>query len=137
MQISKCRCFFYSGQRFDKLPSNATVTEGGCAKFECTVLLGDPHMDTVWGVKVPGETEQNLLLVNNISMIDLKDGSTAFVKVPDYSLLIIANVNRSLNGTQVRCFFMNSTLISQDKPYAILTVQCKLLATVPNVCMSL
>ena len=120
----------YSGQMFDQLPSDATATEGSSANFNCTVLAGDSssRQDSVWGVQAPGETELSLG-INGVSMVELKDGSTAFTGTPFNSPLTIANVNRSLDGTRVRCFLLRNDIpISQDEPYAFLTVQCELLS---------
>ena len=130
----------YPGQTFDQLPSNATVAEGGSAEFSCTVLSNDPNptrIDSVWAVQAPGGTEQFLGL-NDVSMIDLNNGSTASVGTNFNSPLTIANVIRSIDGTRVRCFLLrNGIPTSQDEPYAFLSVQCKLLGTVPNVaCVS-
>ena len=130
----------YPGLTFGLLPNSTTVTEGGSAKFSCSVLPDDPSatcVDSVWGVQAPGETERFLGL-NDVSMIDLKDGSTASVGTNCNSPLTIANVFRSLDGTRVRCFLLSNDIpTSQDEPYAFLSVQCKLLGTVPNVaCVS-
>ena len=114
---------------FDQLPSNATAMEGGSAEFCCTVLSGNSttQLNSIWGVKVPGETELNLGDRGDVNTADLKDGSTAFIGTPFNSPLTIANVTRSLDGTQVRCFFFkNLVLMSQEMPYAFLTVQCEL-----------
>ena len=117
----------YPGQMFGQLPSDATATEGSSANFSCIVLAGDSsRQDSVWGVQAPGEIEQ-ILGINNVSMAELKDGSTAFTVTPFNSPLTIANVNRRLDGTQVRCLLLrNGIPISQDEPYAFLTVQCEL-----------
>ena len=122
MTLSLC-----TGQMFDQLPSNATATEGSSANFSCTVLADNSsRQDSFWGVQAPGETEQ-ILGINDVSMVELKDGSTAFTGTPFNSPLTIANVNRSLDGTQVRCFLLrNGVLMSQEMPYAFLTVQCEL-----------
>ena len=115
---------------FDQLPSNATAMEGGSAEFCCTVRNSTTELNTVWGVKVPGIniTEQHLGENDNVKVADLKDGSTAFIGTPFNSRLTIANINRSLDGTQVRCFFLkNHALTSQEMPYTFLTVQCELL----------
>lgn len=130
----------YPGSTFDQLPISTTVTEGGSVEFCCTVLSDDPiptRVDSVWGVQAPGETEQ-FLGINNVNMIDLKDGSTASVGMNFNSTLTIANVNQNLDGTRVRCFLLrNGIQTSQCEPYAFLSVQCKLLGTVPNVaCVS-
>ena len=118
----------YSGQMFDQLPSDDTATEGSSANFNCTVLADDSssRQDSFWGVQAPGEIEQ-ILGINDFSMVELKDGSTAFTATPFNSPLTIANVNRSLDGTRVRCFLLrNGVPTSQEMPYAFLTVQCEL-----------
>ena len=120
----------YSGQMFDQLPSDNTATEGSSANFSCTVLADDSssRQDSVWGVQAPGGTEQ-ILGIGSVSMVELKDGSTAFTGTPFNSPLTIANVNRSLDGTRVRCLLLrNGIPISQDEPYAFLAVQCELLS---------
>ena len=122
--------FPYPGQAFDQLPSNTTVAEGGSAEFSCTVLSNDPNptrIDSVWGVQAPGGTEQ-LLGISGVSMVSFMNGSTAFVGTPFNSPLTIANVTRSLDGTRMRCLsFASGIPISQDEPYAVLTVLCKFL----------
>ena len=118
----------FSGQMFDQLPSDDTATEGSSANFNCTVLADNSssHQDSVWGVQAPGETEQ-ILGINDVSMVELKDGSTAFTGTPFNSSLTIANVSRSLDGTRVRCFLLRNGIPTlQDEPYAFLTVQCEL-----------
>ena len=118
----------YSGQTFDQLPSDDTATEGSSANFSCTVLADNSssRQDSVWGVQVPGENEL-ILGINRVIRAELKDGSTAFTGTPFNSPLTIANANRSLDGTQVRCFLLRSGVpISQDEPYAFLAVQCEL-----------
>lgn len=118
----------YPGQTFDQLPSSATVAERGSAEFSCSVLSNEPsptRLDSVWGVLAPGGMEQ-LLGINNVNMVGLKDGSTAFIGASFNSPLTIANVTRSLDGTRVRCFFLvGADLTSQPEPYAFLTVLCK------------
>ena len=116
---------------FDQLPSNATAMEGGSAEFCCTVRNSTTttQLNAVWGVTVPGIniTEQHLGENDNVTTADLNGSGTAFIGTPFNSLLTIANINRSLDGTQVRCFyFKNHALTSQEMPYAFLTVQCEL-----------
>ena len=111
---------------FNQLPSNATAMEGGSAEFSCTVLSknSSSQLNSAWGVQAPGKTE--LFLGDHVNMSDLKDGSTAFIGKPFNSPLTIANVTRSLDGTRVRCFFFRNLIpVSQDMPYAFLTVQCE------------
>ena len=120
----------YLGQTFDQLPSSATVTEGGSAEFDCSVLSNEPsptRLDSVWAVLVPGNIEQ-ILGINDVSMVVLEDDSTAFIGTTFNSPLTIANVSRSLEGIRVRClFFVGVDPTSQPEPYAFLTVLCKLL----------
>ena len=129
MVLLTCKPSPHPGQTFDQVPTNATVTEGGSAEFGCTVLSNDPNptrIDSAWAVVVPGGPEQ-FLGINNINMVSFMDGSTASIGAPFNSPLTIANVTQSLDGTQVRCFFLvgaDPTL--QPEPYAFLTVQCKL-----------
>lgn len=118
----------YLGQTFDQLPSSTTVTEGGSAEFSCSVLSNEPspiRLDSVWAVLVPGNFEL-ILGINNVSMVVLKDDSTAFIGTTFNSPLTIVNVTRSLERTRVRClFFVGADPTSQPEPYAFLTVQCK------------
>ena len=120
----------YLGQTFDQLPSSATVTEGGSAEFDCSVLSNEPsptRLDSVWAVLVPGNIEL-ILGINDVSMVVLEDDSTAFIGTTFNSPLTIANVSRSLEGIRVRClFFVGADPTSQPEPYAFLTVLCKLL----------
>ena len=115
---------------FDQLPSNATAMEGGSANFSCTVLSENSSIQvtSIWGVKVLGETELTLGDRDTMKTVDLKNGSTASIWPPFNSLLTIANITRSLDGTQVKCFFFNKDGIQmfQEMPYAFLTVQCEL-----------
>ena len=133
LRVSSCyyECEIHSrspGQTFDQLPSNATVVEGGSVEFTCTVLSNDPspsRLDAVWAVQVPGRTER-LLGINNLSVLELKNVSTAFIGTNFNSPLTIANVTRSLQGTRVRCFFfVGADPTVQPEPYAFLSVLCK------------
>ena len=112
---------------FEQLPSNTTATEGGSAEFSCTVLSGNSttQLNSVWGVKMPGGTEQHIVNPGDVNTLDL-NVSTAFIGTPFHSPLTIANVTRSLDGIQVRCLFLrNGIPTSQVMPYAFLTVQCE------------
>ena len=130
----ECGWFLRSpGQMFDQLPSNATAMEGGSAEFCCTVrnsttqLNSTMRLNAIWGIQMHDSiTEQHLGENDNVKVADLKDGSTALIGTPFNSHLTIANITRSLDGTQVRCFFRNGILTSQEMPYAFLTVQCEL-----------
>ena len=105
--------------------------EGGLANFSCTVLSvnSSTQVNSIWGVKVPDEIDE-LTLGDDDTVItaDLKNSSTAFIGTPFNSLLTIANITRSLDGTEVKCFFFNKDGIQmfQEMPYAFLTVQCEL-----------
>ena len=120
------------GQMFDQLPSNATAMEGSSANFSCTVLSEDSstQVNSIWGIQVSGKIV-HLGENDNVTMDDLNGSGTACIETPFNSPLTIANITRSLDGTRVRCFFIqkfhrNVTLVSQDMPYAFLTVQCEL-----------
>ena len=119
---------------FDQLPSNATALEGGSAEFTCTVLSEDSStkLNSNWGILVPDQGNEIILGRGGMNMSVLKNVSTAFIGMPFNSPLTIANVTRSLDGTPVRCFFYNENdlPVSQDMPYAFLTVQCEFF----NVC---
>ena len=116
---------------FDQLPSNATAMEGGSAEFNCTVLSENfsTQVNSVWGIN---NTASDLFVHlgerDDVTTADLNGSGTAFIRTHFNSLLIIANASRSLDGTQVWCFFMNPnlTLTPQEMPYAFLTVQCEL-----------
>ena len=118
---------------FVQLPSNATAMEGGSANFSCTVLSEDSstQLNSTWGICEPGKKtpdEHEIILGRGgVNMFDLKDGSTAFIGMTFNSPLTITNITRSLDGTRVRCFFRKgAVLMSQEMPYAFLTVQCEL-----------
>ena len=113
---------------FDQLPSNATAMEGGSANFSCTVLSenSSTQVDSVWEIKAPGQTMKFLGEHDDVKMTDLNGSGSACIGTPFNSLLTIANINRSLDGTQVRCFFKDGILMPQEMPYAFLTVQCEL-----------
>ena len=117
---------------FDQLPSNATARQGGSAEFNCTVLSVNSSTQVNSSWEINNNASGLGLLVHlgendNVNKTNLTDGSTAFIGKPFNSLLTIANVTRSLDGTQVRClFFKNGTQMFQEMPYAFLTVQCEL-----------
>ena len=103
--------------------------EGGLANFSCTVLSvnSSTQVNSHWGVKAPDETELTLGDHDTMKTVDLKDGSTASIWPPFNSLLTIANITRSLDGTEVKCFFNKDGIqMFQEMPYAFLTVQCEL-----------
>lgn len=115
---------------FDQLPSNATAMEGGSANFSCTVLSenSSTQVNSSWEIN----NNASGLLVHlgenySVKMDDLNGSGTAFIGTPFNSLLTIANINRSLDGTQVRCLFFKGIIqMFQEMPYAFLTVQCEL-----------
>ena len=111
---------------FNQLPSNTTAIEGGSANFSC-IVHSTMQLNSIWGVQVPGKQEINFGGPAGVNMSDFNGSrSTAFIGMPFDSHLTIANVTRSLDGTQVRCFFRNGILKPQEMPYAFLTVQCEL-----------
>ena len=104
--------------------------EGGSANFSCTVLSenSSTKVNSIWEIQAPGQFQKFLGENVRVNKTNLMDGSTAFIGKPFNSPLTIANINRSLDGTQVRCFFRkpNEVPMFQEMPYAFLTVQCEL-----------
>ena len=105
--------------------------EGGSANFSCTVLseTSSTQVNSIWEINITASGLTVHLGENDgVSKTNLTDGSTAFIGKPFNSPLTIANVTRSLDGTQVRCFFFKGVVpMFQEMPYAFLTVQCELL----------